>query len=152
MARSARQLKILEIIAREEIDKQEDLAARLAEEGFNVTQATVSRDIRDMGIIKVLRPNGKGYKYTAQKKTDDQTRDRYHRLFKSSVISIMGSENIIVMKTESGSANSACALIDRLAYEEVLGAVAGDDTIIVVLKSKDNREEMIARFEELLNS
>ena len=152
MARSSRQLKILEIISKQDIDKQEVLAERLSEEGFNVTQATVSRDVKDMGIIKVLRPDGKGYRYTAQKRTDEQSRDKYHRLFKSSVLSIVGSENIIVMKTESGSANSACSLIDRLAFEEVLGAVAGDDTIIIILSSKDKTAAMIEKFEALLNN
>ncbi len=152
MARSQRQLKILEIISKYEIDRQEELVEKLNEEGFLVTQATVSRDIRDMGIIKTLSSDGKGYRYVSQKISEDDNSERYHKLFKSSVVSIEASENIIVVKTESGTANSAAALIDKLCYEDVLGAVAGDDTIIVVVADKNKTDAVIEKFEALLKN
>ena len=151
MARSQRQLKILEIISKYEIDKQEELVEKLNEEGFLVTQATVSRDIRDMGIIKTLSSDGRGYRYVSQKVKEDDNSDRYHKLFKSSVISIESSENIIVIKTESGTANSAAALIDKLCYEDVLGAVAGDDTIIIVMRTNEAASTLIAELRSIID-
>lgn len=151
MARSARQIKILELIVKQDIDRQEELARLLNENGFSVTQATVSRDIKDMGIIKVLAADGKHYKYIPQQAKEEKTFDKYHRLFKNAVISIESSENIVVIKTESGSASSAAALIDRLSFEEVLGTVSGDDTIFCVVSSKDKTELVVEKFQQLLN-
>lgn len=151
MSRSARQLKILEIIAKRDINKQEELADLLKSHGFNVTQATVSRDIKDMGIVKTLAQDGKNYRYVAQQMNEEKSLDRYHRMFKNAVISIESSENIIVIKTEPGSANSAGALIDRLNFEEVLGTISGDDTIMVVASSRDKTELVIEKFQSLLD-
>ena len=152
MSRNKRQLKILEIISKSDIDKQEVLVEKLIEEGFSVTQATISRDIRDMGIIKTLTADGKGYRYVSQKATEEErSSDKFHKLFKSSVLSIASSENIIVVKTESGAASSAAALIDRLSFEEVLGVVAGDDTIFIVVSSKEKTPVAIQKLEALMN-
>lgn len=152
MSRNQRQLKILEIISKNDIDKQEVLVDKLIEEGFSVTQATVSRDIRDMGIIKTLTADGKGYRYVSQKANEEErSSDKFHKLFKSSVLSIASSENIIVVKTESGAASSAAALIDRLFFEEVLGVVAGDDTIFIVVASKEKTPMAIQKLEALMN-
>jgi transcriptional regulator of arginine metabolism len=149
MSRAARQIKILELIGKQEIDKQEDLARLLNSEGFSVTQATVSRDIKEMGIIKMLSPSGK-YRYALQSK-DDGTIDKYHSLFKTSVLSINSSENIIVVKTEAGGASSAAALIDRINFEGVLGTVSGDDTIFIVTSTKEITPQIVEKFKRLLD-
>jgi len=149
MSRSARQMKILELIAKHEIDTQEDLARLLVGEGFSVTQATVSRDVKDMGIIKVLTQNGR-YKYELQSK-DDGAISKYHSLFKTSVISIESSENMIVVKTEAGGASSAAALIDRIKFEDVLGTVSGDDTIFILTRGKDKTPQLVEKFKKLLD-
>lgn len=149
--KSARQIRILELIGKQDINKQEEIARLLNEEGFKVTQATVSRDIKDMNIIKVLADDGKHYKYMAQEIKEDKVVDKYHKLFKNAVISIEHAENLIVIKTESGGANSAAALIDRLNFEDVLGVVAGDDTILVVISTKYKAEYIEEKFKELLD-
>ncbi|MDD4839505.1 MAG: arginine repressor [Clostridia bacterium] len=151
MARSARQMKILELIAKKDINKQEELAILLQEAGFQVTQATVSRDIKDMGIIKVLAADGKHYKYTPHQVKEEKSFDKYHRLFRNAVLSIESSENIIVIRTESGGASSAAALIDRLDFEEVLGTVSGDDTILIIVSSKDKTDLIVEKFRKLLD-
>lgn len=151
MARSQRQMKILELIVKQDIDKQDELARLLNEEGIKVTQATVSRDIKEMGLVKVLAADGKHYKYTTQQVREEKTFDKYHRLFKNAVLSIEASENIIVIKTEVGGASSAAALIDRLNFENVLGTVSGDDTIFVVVSAKDKTAGLIEKFKKLLD-
>ena len=102
MGREARQLKILELIAKNNIDTQEELVARLRDEGFNVTQATVSRDIKDMGIIKTMASDGKKYKYAAQQPKDN-TSERFLSIFRNTVLSIRTAENLVVVKTETGA-------------------------------------------------
>ncbi len=151
MSRVSRQMKILELIVKQDIDKQEEIVRCLNEEGFNVTQATVSRDIKDLNIIKVLANDGKNYKYIPQKAKEEKTFDKYHKLFRNAVISIEHAQNIIVIKTETGSANSAGALIDRLAFEDVLGAVAGDDTIIIITSNTDKAELVEDKLKSLLD-
>lgn len=150
MARANRQMKILELIAKNEIDTQEELVAMLREEGFKVTQATVSRDIKDMNILKTLTDDGKRYKYIAQPPKEMNQTDKFVRLFKSTVLSIKSSENLIVLKTETGSASPAAALIDRLDFMEVLGVIAGDDTIFVAVDSVDHTDMIVEKLEDLL--
>lgn len=150
MARATRQLKILEIIAKNDIDTQEELVSRLKDEGFSVTQATVSRDIKDMNIIKTLTDDGRHYKYVAQPPKDSSSSDKFYRIFRSTVISVRSSENLVILKTEQGSANAAAELIDRLDYEEVLGVIAGDNTIFVAVDSYDHAQKVADMLEDLL--
>lgn len=150
MARATRQLKILEIISKSDIDTQEELVLRLKEEGFIVTQATVSRDIKDMNIIKTLSDDGRHYKYAAQPPKENSSSDKFLKMFRSTVLSIRCAENLIVLKTETGSAGPAAALLDRLDFEEVLGVIAGDDTIFVAVDSIDNTEKIAEKLEDLL--
>lgn len=150
MARATRQLKILEIIAKNDVDTQEELVKRLRDDGFNVTQATVSRDIKDMGIIKVLTSDGRHYKYVAQQPKEPSSSDKYIKIFRNTVLSIRIAGNLIVIKTEDGSANAAAALIDRLDYDEIVGVIAGDNTIFVAVENVEHASKVADMLENIL--
>lgn len=152
MTRSNRQLKILDIISKHDIDTQEELVEKLKDEGFNITQATISRDIKDMGIIKTLSSDGRHYKYAVQRNNESNTSDKYLNMFKNTVVSIRASHNLVVLKTEVGSAGPAAELIDKLNLSEVLGVIAGDNTIFVAIDSVDNTEAVRTRLQSLLEA
>lgn len=150
MARATRQLKILEIIAKYDIDTQEELVEKLRGEGFVVTQATISRDIKDMNIIKTLTDDGRHYKYVAQVQKETTNADKYLHIFKNTVLSIRTAENLVVIKTENGSANAAAELIDRLGIPEIVGVIAGDNTIFIAVESYDLADKVAEELENLL--
>lgn len=152
MARANRQLKILDIISKHDVDTQEELVDYLRSEGFAVTQATVSRDIKEMGIIKTLSSDGRHYKYAAQQTKEATAADKFLSMFKNTVISIKSSGNLIVLKTEAGSAGPAAELIDKLSYDEVLGVIAGDNTIFVAVDGLDHLDTIRRRLEDLLEA
>jgi len=152
MSRANRQIRILDIISKHDIDTQEELVTYLKAEGFNVTQATVSRDIKEMNIIKTLTADGKHYKYVAQQTKETPTSDKFLNIFKSTVLSIKAAGNLVVLKTEVGSAGPASELIDRLKYEEILGVIAGDNTIFVAIDSVENTEKVRQKLEDLLDA
>lgn len=152
MARANRQLKILDIISKHDVDTQEELVDYLRSEGFAVTQATVSRDIKEMGIIKTLSSDGRHYKYAAQQTKEATAADKFLSMFKNTVISIRSSGNLIVLKTEAGSAGPAAELIDKLSYDEVLGVIAGDNTIFVAVDGLDHVDTIRRRLEDLLEA
>ncbi len=152
MTRANRQLKILDIISKHDIDTQEELVAKLKSEEFNITQATISRDIKDMGIIKTLASDGRHYKYAVQRTKDANASDKYLNMFKNTVLSIRSSHNLVVLKTEVGSAGPAAELIDKLNYDEVLGVIAGDNTIFVAIDSIENTDGVRERLEALLDT
>lgn len=152
MARANRQLKILDIISKHDVDTQEELVDYLRSEGFAVTQATVSRDIKEMGIIKTLSSDGRHYKYAAQQTKEATAADKFLSMFKNTVISIKSSSNLIVLKTEAGSAGPAAELIDKLSYDEVLGVIAGDNTIFVAVDGLDHVDTIRRRLEDLLEA
>lgn len=134
---NARQNKILEIIKDNEIERQEELVSKLIELGFDVTQATVSRDIKQLGLVKT-KGNKKKYKYTQVKYTTDGVYEKFGNLFKESVLSIQPAGNLIIIKTISGGANSACSFIDKQEFDTVLGSIAGDDTIFVATHTPED--------------
>lgn len=150
MARSARQLKLIEIITKNDIETQTELAEALQSEGYQVTQATISRDIKELGLVKTMTKN-KTYKYTQPQVKETQTGSKLLNLFKESVVSIDYSANIIVVKTLSGTANSAAALIDRMSIPDILGCVAGDDTVIMVIKGEDPVVDIVDKLTSLLD-
>ncbi len=152
MARANRQLKILDIISKHDVDTQEELVDYLRSEGFAVTQATVSRDIKEMGIIKTLSSDGRHYKYAAQQTKEATAADKFLSMFKNTVISIKSSGNLIVLKTEAGSEGPAAELIDKLSYDEVLGVIAGDNTIFVAVDGLDHVDTIRRRLEDLLEA
>ena len=150
MGKNARQRRIVEIISRHDIDTQEELVAWLAEDGFSVTQATVSRDIRDLGLVKVMSPDGKKYRYQLQQPKDTKS-ERFLSVFRNTVLSIKAAENLIVIKTETGSANAAAETVDRLSLDGVLGGIAGDNTIFAAVDTAANAAEIVKKLEEILH-
>lgn len=147
--RSARQTKILEIIESQDIETQDDLVAALKNAGFDVTQATISRDIKELGLIKV-KTDRERYKYANVDHDDRKLSAKLLNLFKESVVSIAAAENIIVIKTLSGSANAAAMAIDKLGMREMLGCVAGDDTLMLVISSKEAVPGVMAKLNDLI--
>ena len=150
MARTGRQLKLIEIINKNEIETQEALAEALRNEGYLVTQATVSRDIKDLGLIKVMTPN-KTYKYAQPASTEQKSSGKMLNLFRECVISIDYAGHLIVIKTVSGGANSAATLVDKLNFPEVMGCVAGDDTILVVINDQQKIVPIVEKLKSLLD-
>ena len=150
MARTGRQLKLIEIINKNEIETQEALAEALRNEGYLVTQATVSRDIKGLGLIKVMTPN-KTYKYAQPASTEQKSSGKMLNLFRECVISIDYAGHLIVIKTVSGGANSAATLVDKLNFPEVMGCVAGDDTILVVIKDQQKIVPIVEKLKSLLD-
>lgn len=148
--KNARQTRILNIIAEQDIETQEELASTLRADGYNVTQATVSRDIKELRLIKTLSKNG-SYKYTVSEKAEHNLGDRFVRMFVDSVISITYANNIIVIRTLSGSANVAAEAIDSMQWEEILGTMAGDNTILVVVRTNEETPMVVNRFKEIID-
>jgi transcriptional regulator of arginine metabolism len=146
----SRHSKILELINKFEIETQEELAKTLCDSGFNVTQATVSRDIKELRLIKVLTKEGK-YKYATLKQHETSMSERFKKLFRDSVISIDFAQNLIVIKTLVGAANAAAAALDALNLKDVVGSIAGDDTIFILIRHPENVDEAIKDLEELLH-
>ncbi len=147
--KNARQTAILSIIEQNDIETQEELAGKLRDMGIVVTQATVSRDIKELRLLKVLSGTG-GYKYATADKAEHGLSERFVRMFKDSVLSVDSSKNIVVLKTLSGSANVAGEAIDSMRLPEILGTMAGDNTVFVVVRSDADAEETKKRFEEML--
>lgn len=148
--KARRQMKIQEIITKEAIHTQEELADRLRKEGFDVTQATVSRDIKEMGLIKVPTTDD-DYRYaipgTAQPLN---TPDRLKRRMRETVVTVNDSENLIVIRTIAGNAQALADLIDKSHWDEVIGTVAGDDTIILVVKPMSEVPKVRERIARLM--
>lgn len=145
----SRHSKILEIIDSQEIETQEELANALKKNGFNVTQATVSRDIKELRLIKVLTKDGK-YKYATIKQQESVVSDRFLKLFRDSVISIDHAGQMVVIKTLIGAANAAAAAIDALDVKDIVGTIAGDDTIFLLLRSSEDVQKVMAEFKKML--
>ncbi|MBR2571891.1 MAG: arginine repressor [Clostridia bacterium] len=143
--KSVRQEMILEIIDSMEIETQEELAKELKQRGIRVTQATVSRDIKELRLLKVLSVNG-GYKYATADQNEKGSTDRFIRIFSESVLSVAAAGNLIVIRTLSGSANAAGEAVDSLKWPEILGTLAGDNTLLVVVESEDKVGLIADRF------
>jgi len=146
--RYSRQNKILEIIKENEVDTQERLAELLKDSGFDVTQATVSRDIKELQLIKTLSQSGK-YKYIATDNFDSNITDRLINIFRETVQSVDSAANLIIIKTLSGCANAAAEGIDSLHFPHVVGSIAGDNTVLVIIDDAENTSSMVAHFSEL---
>lgn len=134
--KSNRQGKILEIIEKYSVETQEELIARLSEAGFDVTQATISRDIRELKLTKVMSGDGK-YKYVLNKNDKSSVIPNYKTTLSSSIISIESAQNLIVIKTYPGMAQAVAAILDSANIYGVMGSVAGDDTIIVAVRENE---------------
>ena len=149
--KSNRQKKILEIITRHHVETQDDLIEYLLTEGFSVTQATVSRDIRELQLNKVM--TGKGsYRYVAPKKEEMAAGMKINAALVDSIISVDYAQNIVVVHTLPGLAQAVAAGIDNLALAEVLGCVAGDDTILVATRTESAAKSISERIHVLMKA
>ncbi len=147
--RYSRQNKILELIANNEIETQDRLAALLREEGFEVTQATISRDIKELQLIKILTPSGK-YKYAVSTHQDAPISDRFVKIFRETITSFASAQNLIVIKTLSGCGAAAGEAIDCIGLPHIVGSIAGDNTLLLVVDKEENVEEILAIFNDML--
>lgn len=145
----ARHTKLLEIISENDIYTQEELANKLQEAGFEVTQATVSRDIKELRLTKMRSKNGGKYKYALPEANQSQISDRLIRIFSDSVLSMDSANNIIVIKTITAGAQGAAAMIDSLNWDEIVGSIAGDDTIMIVIRDNDAVSKVLEKFSKL---
>ncbi|MBE6838073.1 MAG: hypothetical protein E7507_00835 [Ruminococcus sp.] len=148
--KKARLAKMLELIEEYEIDTQEAMLSYLQSYGFNVTQATVSRDIRELKLSKVLTESGK-HKYIAVP-VDSNKQERLDSIFRSSVISVDYAVNTVVIKCDAGMAQAACASFDAMNYDGVMGSLAGDDTIFVLTKSEQCASELVKNLSRNIKS
>ena len=146
--KSERQNEIIRLIGARNIETQADLASELRQLGYQVTQATVSRDIRELRLMKVAAKGG-GFKYARPERFEKAVSERLTRILNDSLVSVDCSGNIIVVKTLSGSANVAAEAIDTLAWPEILGTIAGDNTIFVIARNEANTEEISERIRNL---
>jgi transcriptional regulator of arginine metabolism len=146
--KNSRQSKILEIIGAYDVDTQKTLSAMLRESGFDVTQATISRDIKELQLVKAMTRDG-GYKYAAGGRVSQPVADRFVKIFRETIQSVACSGNIIVVKTLPGCANAACESIDSLNIPNVLGTLAGDNTLFMVVNDKADVPAIMDRFEEM---
>ena len=148
--KNVRQTKILEIIAQQDIDTQNKLLEALLAAGVKSTQATVSRDIKELRLVKELTADG-GYRYTAGKSDDMSDFDlRLKKIFRESVKSCAVAQNLIVIKTLPGLANAACSTLDSMPIPHLVGTIAGDDTAFLAMKDNASAEHFCLEIEKLL--
>jgi transcriptional regulator of arginine metabolism len=148
--KSKRQKKILEFIKEFDIDTQDELVKRLRDSGFNVTQATVSRDIKELGLIKIATENNTYKYYAGTEPKLNLNANRLKKLLQDSATSIDHSGNLIVIKTLPGNANAIASCIDHIHWPEVIGTIAGDDTILLVIKPLDAVSKALDNLYKLL--
>ncbi len=148
--KSQRHLKIRDIITNGEIKTQDELVESLCDAGFRVTQATVSRDIKEMFLVKVPLDNGH-YKYALPADQRYNPLQRLKRAMNDHYISIDCTEQFVVMKCLPGTASTICALIDMLEWNEIMGTIGGDDTILVICRTKENSRIFVDQLLALLN-
>lgn len=149
--KAVRQKKILELIDKNEIGTQEELAELLCKNGFEVTQATVSRDIRELGLSKVPGTNGV-QRYILITHSQSDMGDKYIRVLKDGFIGIDMAQNILVIKTVAGMAMAVAAAIDALHFPEVVGCIAGDDTIFVAVRTVSETRTLMEKIRGMMNS
>lgn len=147
--KSMRHNLILEIIESKDIETQEELAEELKRRNIKVTQATVSRDIKELRLVKALADGGK-YKYATVERAEKGMSDRFIRILSESVMSIESAGNLMVIKTISASASAAGEAIDSMKWPEVLGTIAGDNTILIIARSEAAVESLRQRFDALI--
>lgn len=147
--RYSRQNKILDIINTQEVETQEKLVSLLKKAGYKVTQATISRDIKELQLIKTLSPSGK-YKYTVGTSVEQPISDRFIKIFKETIQTVESSGNIIVVKTLSGCGSAAGEAIDNLNIKGVIGSIAGDNTLFLVVNDPQNVPGIVSKFNEMI--
>ena len=147
--KNARQEKIVELIMKYEIETQEELASYLEKEGCRVTQATISRDIRELKLTKLTTADGK-QKYTLMQNHTPEINDKYLRVLKEGFVSMDMAQNILVVKTVSGMAMAVAAAIDAMHWPEVAGCIAGDDTIMCAIRSSEDTLRVMDKIQKVV--
>lgn len=143
--KNKRHKKILEIINENEIETQEELLEILASEGFKVAQPTISRDIQELKLIKSAS-SGEKYRYIQSQSSDA----RFSNLLLQTIISVDYAMNMVVVKCHTGMAQAACAMIDCMDYPQILGTIAGDDTIFIMLKNEENARKLMLSIKKMI--
>ncbi|MDD3403829.1 MAG: arginine repressor [Hespellia sp.] len=144
-----RHAKIIELIHKNDVETQEELAELLNQDGFKVTQATISRDIRMLKLTKVTGDNGK-QKYIQQKGNEQNINEKYMRVLKDGYVSMDMAQNILVIKTVSGMAMAVAAAIDAMNWHEVVGCIAGDDTIMCAIRSVEDTVNVMDKVRKIV--
>ncbi|MFC7364878.1 MULTISPECIES: transcriptional regulator AhrC/ArgR [Bhargavaea] len=139
MSKGQRHIRIREIIGHHEIETQDELVDRLKQEGFNVTQATISRDIKELHLVKVPLRDGR-YKYSLPAERSFDPMRKLNRALTDAFVSIDGAGYFLVMKTLPGNAHAIGSLIDQIEWEEILGTICGDDTCLILCRNDEQRE------------
>lgn len=146
--KSRRQAKIIELVEQFDITTQDELAERLNQAGYPTTQATISRDIRELKLTKASAPDGK-QKYAVMQGQDFDTLDKYKKVLSAGILTMEASENLIVIKTVPGVAMAVAAALDNLEINGLMGCIAGDDTIFAVARSKEISKDVIMNIERV---
>lgn len=149
MARNSRQSKILELISLKEIETQEELVAELKAANYDVTQATISRDIKELGLIKILSDNKK-YKYAIVSSSNQAVSNKCMSIFKECVISIKNAMNLVVLKTLKGTAGMVSNFIDQLSLTPVMGCTYGEDTVMIITSDVEDAYLVQQKLNEIL--
>lgn len=147
MKKYTRQTKILELISKSEVETQEELAEGLKAMGIDVTQATISRDIKELRLVKVMSKSGK-YKYATIGQSQEGITDRLTKIFENSVVSIDNAMNIVVIKTIPGAAQICASAIDYMGVNEIVGTLAGDDNVFVAIRSLEAVDYVLQEFKK----
>ena len=147
--KSERHAMILNLIETTNVETQEELADMLKQRGICVTQATVSRDIKELRLIKVLAENG-GYKYATVDKAEAGMKERFVRIFGDSVVGINTSANLVIVKTLSGSANAAVEAVDSMHWNDIVGTMAGDNTIFIAARDEKAVPDIVKRLSAMI--
>ena len=149
--KTSRQSKIIEIIQKYDVETQEELSEYLVKEGFSVTQATVSRDIRELKLTKIAMDNGR-QKYAVFADTSEDMSEKYVRVLKDGFLSMDNAQNILVIKTVSGMASAVCAAIDAMKIHEIVGSIAGDDTIMCAIRTVAETHSLMKKIRKIVES
>ena len=149
--KKGRHSRIIELIQSKEISTQDELLSELRADGFNVTQATVSRDVKELKLIKRLTNSGK-YCYAVSEEKHTDVMANFESLFSSSVISVDCAQNLVVIKTESGMAQAVCAKLDDTGIENVVGTIAGDDTVFMLMRTESDAERLLRELNSIISS
>ena len=147
--KTGRQSKIIEIIQKNEVETQEELSEFLVREGYSVTQATVSRDIRELKLTKIHMNNGR-QKYAILNDATDDMSQNYARVLRDGFVSMDMAQNILVIKTVSGMANAVCAALDSMQLQEIVGSIAGDDTIMCAIRTVDDTAALMKKIRKIV--
>lgn len=144
-----RQSKIIEIIQKNEVETQDELSALLEKDGFRVTQATVSRDIRELKLTKIPTASGR-QKYAVITDAPENLSKKYERVLREGFLSMDMAQNILVIKTVSGMASAVCAAIDAMKMREIIGSIAGDDTIMCAIRTVDDTYAVMKKIRRIV--